>query len=325
MEYKVFIFSDDVIDGQYKFDFVKFNKICVYNLIDVKSINIEKFDLDWLLPENKNLIIFCENKNLDNLIIKNIKYLSGKRTLIDEQLVIFEKENSRVIFAPIESDLDLLNKVFTREGKKFCEFHLFGIGKSQVKDKLEKLKGEIDGFNYKFIYDNLLCDIVLSYNGSSELIDDNQVKIAGEFKQYVYRENEMSLREKVSKMLALKNKTLSICENVTRGAITESLLKSNENFKIKEVKFEEFELTNNDVLYDKTIKFLKSSEADIAVVTHGKRSPDGLEFTFAIADNFEVHIFKNNFKAEINSCLEMAKNALLFHLVKKLRQNDISF
>ena len=60
MEYKVFIFSDDVIDGQYKFDFVKFNKICVYNLIDVKSINIEKFDLDWLLPENKNLIIFID-------------------------------------------------------------------------------------------------------------------------------------------------------------------------------------------------------------------------------------------------------------------------
>ena len=265
---------------------------------------------------------------MDNLIIKNINNLGNKKTFIDDQIVIFEKSNSKIVFIPLECDFSLLNKVFKREeNKKYCEFHLFGIGEKEVENKLKTLKDEVDGLEYKFNYENLLCDIVVAYNGNTTLIDDNQVKIASAFKQNAYSENDMKLTEIVSKMLSLKNKNISICENITKGKIIYSLLKDNENFKelLKTATFDNFDYLNNDALYEKAVEFLKETNADIAIMTNGKFTENGLEFNYALADNQEVHIFKNNFKANQDNCIEMAKNSLLFHLVKKLRQNDITF
>ncbi len=329
MEYKVFIFSNDVAGGQESFDYAKFNKICAYNLISISGFSIEKFDLErHFIEENKNLIIFCNNANLDNLMIKNINLLGNRKTFIDEQLVVFYKGENKIIFVPLESNLDLLNKVFIRkENKKYCEYHLFGLGKKQIEEKLSKLQNEIDGFEYRFLYNNLLSDIYVEYNGNLILIDDNQVKIASEFKQYVYSENETLLPEIVGKMLKLRTKTLAICENITKGNIIHSLFKDNENFNesLKTFLFDNFEYLSNDQLYDSAVKFLKSSQADIAVMTNGRAIEDGIEFNFALADQKEVHIFKNTFKADKNLCLDMATNSLLFHLAKKLRQNDLTF
>lgn len=329
MEYKVFIFSSDVLKGQNNFDFVKFNKVCLYNLIDIKGFYIESFDIErHFIENNENLIIFCNNDNLDNLMIKNINLLGNKKDFIDEQIVVFSKNENKIIFVPLESNLDLLNKVFVRnENKKYCEFHLFGLGKKQIEEKLIKLQNEIDGFEYKFIYNNLLSDIVMAYNGQSLLIDDNQVKIATEFKQNVYSENDMGLTEIVGKMLKLKGKNIAICENITKGKIVYSLLNDNENLNevLRDVSFDNFEYLSNDQLYDKAVKYLKTTQADIAVMTNGKIIDGGIEFNFAFADNFEVHIFKNTFKSDIDSCLDMATNSLLFHLAKKLRQNDLTY
>ncbi len=329
MEYKVFIFSNDVVNGQGSFDYDKFNKICAYNLINIKEFNIKKFDIErHFIEDNENLLIFCNNANLDNFMIKNINSLGNKKTFIEEQIVVFYKGENKIVFVPLESDLELLNKVFARnENKKYCEYHLFGLGKSQIEEKLHKLQSEIDGFEYKFLYNNLLSDIYVAYNGNLILIDDSQVKIASEFKQYVYSENETILTEIVGKMLKLRSKTLAICENITKGMIVYSMFKDNENFNesLKTFSFDNFEYLANDELYNKAVSFLKSSQADIAVMTNGRFLNDGIEFNFALADSKEVHIFKNTFKSDKNTCLEMATNSLLFHLAKKLRQNDFTF
>ncbi len=329
MEYKVFIFSNDVINGQYNFDYAKFYKICAFNIIGIKEISIEKFDINrHFIEDNENLIIFCPNENLDNLVIKNINSLGNKKTFVDDQIVIFEKGDNKITFVPIESNLELLNKVFTRnQNKKYCEFHLFGLVKKQIEDKLNKLQNEISGFEYKFLCKDLLSDIYVSYDGNSTLIDDNQVKIASEFNQYVYSGNEINLPEIVGKMLKLKSMSLALCENVTQGKIIYTLFENNENFNevLKTFTIDEFEYLTNDQLYDKTVKFLKSSQASLAVMTNGKILEDGLEFNFAIADHNEVHIFKNTFKADKDSCLALATNSLLFHLTKKLRQNELTF
>ena len=73
---------------------------------------------------------------------------------------------------------------------------------------LDLVLQEIDGFEYKYSYDNLISDIVMTYNGQTSLIDDNQVKIATEFKQFLFSENDMTLPEIVSRMLNLKGKTI---------------------------------------------------------------------------------------------------------------------
>ena len=329
MEFKVFIFSNDVLEGHFKFDFDKFKIFCINNLIEIKSFAIESFDLNRQFLENdKNLIIFCNNEDIDKLIIKNIQLLGSNKNFIDEQIVVFNKESNKIIFVPLESDIELLDKAFAGDdNKKTCQFHVFGLKKEEIKQKLEKLRQEIDGFEYKYSYDNLISDIVMTYNGQTSLIDDNQVKIATEFKQFLFSENDMTLPEIVSRMLNLKGKTISICENVTKGKIIYTLLRANENFKdvLKTVKFDEYELLNADILYDKTINFLKDSKADIAVMTNGNFSEDGLTFNFVIADSSEVHIYKNTFKANKESCIDMAVNSLFFHLVKKLRQNDLTY
>lgn len=327
MEYKVFIFSDKILKGQDKFDYSTFNQICLDFMVEISAINVLKFDIDRdFIEENVNLIVFCENDVLDNLIIKNIRNLGSKKTFIDEQIVVFDKAGTKVIFIPLESDLRLLNKVFKKdEQKKYCQFHIFGLSKEQVKEILENLSNRIEGFSYKFIYDNLLCDIVMSYNGQTSLIDDNMVMIASEFKQYLYSENDMRLSEIIVKMLKLKNKSLALVENVTQGKVIENLLRNQGEDVIKKVWFESFEAKTNEQLCEQAEKCKKESQADVGVVMSGQETVEGFIFNFAIANGGEIHIYKNNFKADKNSCIEMAKNSLLFHLAKKLRENNISF
>ena len=327
MEYKVFIFSDNILKGQDKFDFNLFNQICLNYMVEIESINILNFDINReFIEDNKNLIVFCDNKNLDNLIIKNIHSLGSKKTFVDEQIVIFDKAGIKTIFVPLESNLKLLNKVFTKDdSKKYCQFHVFGLSKEQVQDKLEGLKNRIEGFSYKFIYDNLLCDIVMSYNGQNNLIDDNMVMIASEFKQYLYSENDMRLPEIVVKMLKLKDKNIALLENVTQGEIAGNLLKNQGQNLLKNVLFETFDAKTNEQLCERAEKFKKDTQADVAVVMNGQETENGLNFNFAIAINGEIHIYKNNFKADKNACVGMAKNSLLFHLAKKLRENNVSF
>lgn len=330
MEYKVFIFSDDIIKGQAQFDFEKFNKICAYRLIDISEFIIEKFDLEKSFLENdKNLIIFCDNKNLDNLIIENIDKISGQKKIIDEQIVVFKKEERMIVFVPIETDLELLSKVFEKQQNSvYYQYKIFGLGKETIISRLEELKKDIPDLKYKILYDNLLCDIFISYqNDEVTLIDDKKIKIVSAFNNNIFSENSFSLSKIIYSLLSQKNKSISILENITKGEIINSLLEENDNFLeyLKEVKIKSFECDNDDVLVDKTLKFLRETGSDIALVTNGKFNENALNLKFAIADKNEVHIYNSSFKADKNKCIEMAKNSVLFHLMKKLRQNDFAF
>ena len=328
MEYKVYIFSDNALKSQI-FNFTAFRKFCARCHVNLQSIHLEKFDSNWKIDENTDLIIFCENNVLDSLIINNIDRLGNKKTFIKEQIVIFEKNGHRIVFAPIEADLALLEGAFPPlDGKKYCQFHLFGISEQTVLEKLGSLKSQIDGFQYSINYHNLLCDVYICYNGQSDFIDDNQVTIASQFKQYIYSENDMNLTNIIGKMLSLKNYTLAINEDITKGEIAFRLLQDNNDEFIQLLKSSSVvkpEYCDSDQLYNKAVALLKSSGADIAVVTSGQQTENGVNFNYAIAQSSEVHLFKNNFKADFGSCIKMAENSLLYHLAKKLRQNDISF
>ena len=191
MDYKVFVFSDEVLKGRLKFDYELFNQICLYNLVNITYFQVDKYDEKKdFVQTDENLIVFCENKNLDNLVIENINKLGSKKTFIDEQIVIFDRAGRKVVFVPLECDFNLLDKVFVKDNnKKYSEFHIFGLSKETILEKLNKLNDEIVNFNYKISYDNLLCDIVVSYDWQDSLLDDNMVKIASEFKQNAYSEN----------------------------------------------------------------------------------------------------------------------------------------
>ena len=325
MKYKVFIFSDSVLNGEEKFSFDEFFNFCLKNLVEISSLSLEKFDIDKeFIKDGENLLVFCNNKNLDNLIIKNIHLLGSKKSIIDEQIAIFDKAGIKVIFMPLESKLDLLGKAFVRdENKKYCQFHLFGLSKTQIEERLNRLKSKIDGFDCKYDCQNLLCNLVISYNGQLSLIDDNMVLINNEFKENVYSENDMLLPEIVVKMLKLKDKTLAIVENITGGRLIESLLSGGDNSFLKSVWIENIDAQTSEQLCEKVEEYKNKSHADVVLIMQGKFTDEGLLLNFAISENEEIHIYKSTFKADKNSSIEMAKNAILFHLAKKLRQNQV--
>lgn len=330
MEYKVFMFSDGILKGQAQFDFKKFNQICASKLINISDISIERFNLDKpFLEDDKNLIIFCENKYLDELIIKNIKELGNNKKLINEQALIFKKNDFNIAFLPLEIDLEILNKIFDNEENfTYGQYRVFGLSKESVLKSLNNLKEKFEDFDYNIIYDNLICDIFVKYKRKDDsLIDDCKLELLSVFEKYVFSEDNSSLSNIVSSLLLQKNKTISICENITNGKILYNLLNANKDFDkvLKLINIKDVECENDEQLVDFSMKFLKEAGSDIAVVTLGGYNDSTLEFKFALANKNEVHIYNSTFKADKNVCKEMAKNSVLFHLMKKLRQNDFAF
>ena len=113
--------------------------------------------------------------------------------------------------------------------------------------------------------------------------------------------------------------------NITKGTIVSSLLKNvdfNQFLKKSEIHF--FYFIDNNALHKYSLKLLEESGSDIAIVTAGQAVEDKLSFVFAIADKKEVHFYKCSFTLT-EEASAMARNTLLYHLVKKLRQNDFSF
>lgn len=324
MDYKIYIFSDDILKGLTKFDLEKLNLIFARTLNNISSFQILPLEKGKDILVEGNEIIFSENEHLDGIIIDNYQKLGKDKEMIEEQVVVFKKESQKTIFIPLESDLYLLENIL-QTTSKICQFHLFGISKNEVSDKLENLKGEIKDLRYKVVSNNILTDIYLSYSGQGDMIDDSQVKIASAFKAYMFSENDLGLEDIVFQLLKMRNLTISICENITKGTIVSSLLKNvdfNQFLKKSEIHF--FDSIDNNALHKYSLKLLEESGSDIAIVTAGQTVEDKLSFVFAIADKKEVHFYKCSFTLTEGASV-MARNTLLYHLVKKLRQNDFSF
>ena len=71
--------------------------------------------------------------------------------------------------------------------------------------------------------------------------------------------------------------------------------------------------------------FLKDSGSDIVIVLDGEFDKKGLSSIIAVGDKNSILVYKNRFNAKRKECLEMATTCALFHLTRKLRQNDFAF
>ena len=327
MDFKVVVFSDNVLKGFTNFDLQKLNEIFANCLVDMEKLDFLPIEKSSSFVCENNNIIFSENENIDNLIIEHYSQLGSEKEIIDEQIVVFKKRDYKTIFIPLESDMNLLTKILENSESKVCKFHIFGMDKNLIISNLEELKKEILDLKYKIITKNIISDVYVSYTGEDNLIDDKQVKIASLFKNNMFSENDLNLENIIFQLLKMKNLSLSICENVTNGEIISSLLKENIGFenvlKIAQIKF--FDKFDNDFLHKQTTNLLQESGCDIAIVTNGKIEGNVFNFVFTIADKNEVHFYKCNFTGNLKNSIAMAKNTLLYHVVKKLRQNDFVF
>ena len=333
MEYKIYVFNDDKLQD-IGFDFSALQKIMAGFNASILSFAMLKHDnenLAKLFEEKTNLILFFKNQEIDNVICDQIKNLGNQKNIIDEQIVVFNKDENKIIFVPYDTEwISLLSKVNLNpeRGNKTCAYKLFGIQKQQTQEILNKLSGEIENLKYTILSKGLLTDVYISYTGSNDMIDDSQVKIASALKQYIYSENSLELAKSIRQLIALKGLKLNICEGVTGGALLKEIC-SGQNFEdiLKEGKLEflKGDLTADSV-YKQTLNIIEGESDDVfAINVQGQFQNDGITCIYAIGNSKSIDVYKNSFKVKHELAVKYAVDAIMFNVVKKLRQNNLSF
>ncbi len=334
MDFRILILSDKLLSGQLDFNLPNLLSYLAKNGSNVNSIICNNYDKEVCKNEianNKgNLIIFTENKFIDEAIIDNIQLLGGNKQMIDDLAVVFKKEDIINIFIPIDIEtLVLLDKIlagFKDSELKYCKFHLFGKSTEGVEEELQNLN--ISDLKYNVLGDNLLTDIYASYKGANNLIDDHQVKIASCFRDNLYSENDLGLSQIVFELLRLKNLKIAIKEDVTGGKVLARL--SEENVRFSDV-LKAGQVSNAidtfdaEKIYNDAFDYLKDTISDVVLEISGRFDERGLSCLIAVGDKNSINVYKNRFNAKRKDCLDMATNCALFHLMKKLRQNDFAF
>lgn len=335
MNYKILICSDMALAGQLDFKLSDLLNVFASAGAEVSKMEMIGFNKEACASAiddaQESLIVFCENKYLDEIIIDNIQKLGSDKEMVDELAVVFKKESDIIAFFPIDLDWrNLLVKVLEeRKDKelKYCKFHLFGKSVESVNAELNKLQQENDSLKFSVLGSQLLTDIYASYKGEDNLIDNEQAKIASLFRDNLYSENDLELCQIVFELLRIRNLKISIMEGVTGGKIISKLYSKAPNFGqvLSAGKIGKTSELDPEKIYNEAYNFLKVTLSDVVLVSSGAFDEKGLSTLLAIGDKKSIHVYKNRFNASREDCLDMAANCALFHLVKKLRQNDFAF
>ena len=334
MEYKIYVLNDDKLQD-IGFDFNALQNIFASFNVEIPSFSMQKFDklqISKILEEEKNLLIFMKNQEIDNIICENIKQLGNDKNIIEDQIVVFNKLERKIIFVPYDVNwINLLERVNlnAKRARKNCTFKMFGIYKKRIEEICESLKTQIDALEYSILSKGLLSNVYISYNGTDDLIDDSQVKIATAFKEFIYSENSLGLSESIFQLAKLKSLKLTICEGITGGAIIKDIAQNNDHIeevlKSGKIEFLNSEI-NPDEVYKQTLTlFEKNSDNVFAINVQGEYLNDTLTCVYAIGDFKSIDVYKNTFKVKKNKAIEFAVDAIMFNIVKKLRQNNLSF
>lgn len=336
MKFSVYVFSNEISTGKLNFDIVSLHKF--FAMHDCKCQKLVFFDFDkeknWeelqsSLAEDENQLILMENCKIDDFTFERIALLGKYVGTIDEQALLFEKDGKKLAFLPVDENWQtLLDKIVKlKEGKKVYQFKVFGRPIEEVEGHLKDLQSCFDGLEYSIFYDNLICEIYLSYFGKYGEIDEVQMQVASKFKDELFSENGMEIEKAILQCLRLKNVRLAIFDGATGGHLINKL-NQNQNFdevlKVCKVESDICKPTS-DGLYDFCIKSLDNSDGDVVLALTKKETGDAEEYLFAIADKKAVHMFKNKFSSADKVNKAFATNSALFQLLKKLKQNDFAF
>lgn len=323
MKVKAFIFAQDC-------DCDKIERVLAERFCEIESLTISSLEQTAVAAALKSpgdLLLLCPNEQIDDLIGQNINALSNDKDIIAEQIVVFEKDGHKIIFAPVE-DIDCLSKLkLGQTQNKTCSFKLFGLPKSQVEDRLDGLKSEIQDLQFVVLGRGLKCEIYINYSGADDLIDNSQVKIATAFKDYIYSDNSLDLEQSIIQLLRLKDLKLSILEGITGGAFSARLCASGEHadkvIKSGKLEFLTEDLTPDNV-YKQTLKLLDSGEL-FAVNIQGQYQDGRLSCVYAIGNKLSIDVYNCSIRASREKAIDFALNAIMFNIIKKLRQNSLGF
>ncbi len=336
MKYSTYVFSNDVIKGQTKFDIAALHKFFASADCQCEKLVFFNFDKqnNWQTLQthqqtDENQIVLLENAQIDDFTFDHVQSLGKYLGTIDEQALLFEKDGKKIAFLPVDGDyINLLKKIVKApDGKIIYKLKLFGLTKTQVENDLEEIKNSFMGLSYQLFYDNLIYEIYISYFGNPNEIDDVQLKIASKFKDAMFSESDLSLEGTILQLLRLKNYKIAIHDGSTGGYVENRLL-AQPNFDevIKSTKTDrQLCSPNSEALYNYSLSALSQTTVDLVLVFAKASKGEGEEYLFALADKKSVHVFKNKFSKTQPQNKILATNSALFHLFKKLKQNDFDF
>ena len=331
MEFNVYLFVEQTKLSQFDFDPMTMHKFFAINDCCCKKLVFLDYDKTkcWeeFEKEDECKIVFMENSHIDEFTFSRLSSLGKYIGTIDEQALVFEKDENKIIFLPVDNDWQKLLKIILKlkEGQKTYSFQIFASDMQEVKKELEDIKSSFEGLKFSYFYNNLLCDIVLSYQGKVGEIDEVQLRVASKFKDFIISENGLEIEQAIFGLLRLKNSKIAIYDSATGGQLEQRLFaKQNFDEVLAHASIEsEICQPSAEGVYNFSLNKLKNCGAEIVFAITKERRAECEEYIFAIADKKAVHVYKNKFMGHGNKI--MATNSALFQLFKKLKQNDFAF
>ncbi len=292
---------------------------------------------EYYLPENSRVII-NSNGPMQGFFIRN-----------NEKSILFLPNDILMVSKMYNySVLPILLESFSLEYLAY-NIKTFGIVE---KDILSLLKDLLSN-KYKILIttypQDLEVGIVVRYNKSlsGEIIDKFIQKIYERLNKYIYANEDVSIYKSALDLLKLQNKKIAIAECITGGNVMAGLLacdieaskyivdgvvcntnkSKHDRAKVDNGVLSNYACNSPEMAYEIGAGMLEVTNADLVLVTAGDTefNPRNKSYSIAVGDNAGIHVYKNTFIGTHEQIIESVSKTSMFYLIKKLKQNDLSF
>lgn len=353
MKINFLVISDKVVNGEIDFKLKELGEVLSKkgvesDLILIKNFSSEianKFILEDFVQDNYCYII-CEDKNVDGLIRENITKLGKDHRIVDEQAVLFYKDNAKLMMIPIECDyLRFIDYSLNDISNDILVMNIFGKNKFYISDYLNNLKETSKNFEYKIYQDGILCEVILKFARQDTLFDYNiKQEILSYFENSIYSDDGRSLSNIAFSLLKEKAKTIAFAESMTGGNVASTLIKENRGASkyVKEclvtyqksAKVElldvdreilnKYSAESSETTFEMAKNLLKKARTDYVVAITGlasnTKNEEGGKCFIAIGNSEEIHMFKSKFSGTRKEIIEKATQTAFYYLIQTLRK-----
>jgi len=239
-------------------------------------------------------------------------------------------------------DEEFLKQVFA-QNKFLTMIKTYGLDESEIRKVLRSVPNEA---NFEWYITSNFLDCEINILAESDFYNtqphhDFIRNIYEALGEYIYSDNDESLYQKLSELLALRNLKISICDSLTNGLfyniLVDKLVNYNENIcvfynineqndyvntlKISSQFMAQHEINSVEMVYEMAATLLENTPANIALALAGTSEKPYI----AIGDKEAIHLYKFHFNHNHSFVNNIMIQNSVFKLLKKLQKNDRLF
>lgn len=269
-------------------------------------------------------IVSCKNDQIDS-VLDELQTPDAQASLIFEQAIKLEKEDSKILLIPSELDPEQFLNEFLEE-KTVFSCSVFGKSVGFVRARFEEFC-KPERFDYEIITKSQFLHTIYY----SKYID-KQI-LTQTFGEGVFAFEDTNIEAECAKLL--QEKSLAVAEQITSGGVSACLVGAEANLsKVKIVSsvsdLQEFGLAEDFVaekgFVSKEVAFAMAksllSSCDVALSVLGSFE-EGQKTYVAVGDKESVHLFSSSFMGSRKQILENITNFALFRLLKFLEEKSV--